>query len=470
MENLAGDEFAVGLLEGNKKVANLMDLSQWRLTPYQVLALGFAGLILVGALLLMLPVASQSGQGTPFIDALFTATSAVCVTGLIVVDTGTHYSSFGHTVIILLIQAGGLGIMAMSTLFALLIGKKIRLKERLLMQEALNQLSVSGVVRLTIYIIRVTLLIEFIGGTILALRWYPELGPKGIYYGYWHAISAFCNAGFDLFGAVHGPFSGITAYVDDIVVNLTIAGLIILGGIGFAVMHDVWTSRSFLRLSLHSKIVLITTAALIFTGAGLIYLFEHANPDTLKPLSLQGKILGSFFQSVTPRTAGYNTLDISKLYDGTLFLLIILMFVGASPASTGGGIKTSTTAVLMLAIWALVRGRSDAECFGRRIPKDIIYKAFSVMFIAFMLVVVVTMALTITEHFSFISILFEVTSAFGTVGLTTGITPTLSTAGKVWLILTMFAGRVGPVTLALAIAMRSRKAQIQYPDGKIIIG
>ena len=470
MENATGDEFAVGLLEGNKKVANLMDLSQWRLTPYQVLALGFAGLILVGALLLMLPVASRSGQGTPFIDALFTATSAVCVTGLVVVDTGTHYSSFGHTVIIFLIQAGGLGIMAMSTLFALLIGKKIRLKERLLMQEALNQLSVSGVVRLTIYIIRVTLLIEFIGGTILALRWYPELGPTGIYYGYWHAISAFCNAGFDLFGAVHGPFSGITAYVDDIVVNLTIAGLIILGGIGFAVMHDVWETSSFLRLSLHSKIVLITTAVLIFTGAGLIYLFEHANPDTLKPLSLQGKLLASFFQSVTPRTAGYNTLDMSKLYDGTLFLLIILMFVGASPASTGGGIKTSTTAVLMLAIWALIRGRSDAECFGRRIPKDIIYKAFSVMFIAFMLVVIVTMALTITEHFSFISILFEVTSAFGTVGLTTGITPTLSSSGKVWLILTMFAGRVGPVTLALAIAMRSRKAQIQYPDGKIIIG
>ena len=465
-----GDEFAVELLEGNKKVANLMDLSQWRLTPYQVLALGFAGLVLLGALLLTLPVASQSGQGTPFIDALFTATSAVCVTGLVVVDTGTHYSSFGHTVIILLIQVGGLGIMAISTLFALLIGKKIRLKERLLMQEALNQLSVSGVVRLTIYIIRVTLLIEFIGGTILALRWYPEMGPKGIYYGYWHAISAFCNAGFDLFGAVHGPFSGITAYVDDIVVNLTIAGLIILGGIGFAVMHDAWESSSFLRLSLHSKIVLITTATLIFAGAGLIYLFEHANPDTLKPLSLQGKILGSFFQSVTPRTAGYNTLDISKLYDGTLFLLIIMMFVGASPASTGGGIKTSTTAVLMLAIWALVRGRSDAECFGRRIPKDIIYKAFSVMFIAFMLVVIVTMALTITEHFSFISILFEVTSAFGTVGLTTGITPTLSTSGKVWLILTMFAGRVGPVTLALAIAMRSRKAQLQYPDGKIIIG
>ena len=465
-----GDEFAVDLLERNKSVANLMDLSQWRLTPYQVLALGFAGLVFLGALLLTLPVASQSGQGTPFIDALFTATSAVCVTGLVVVDTGTHYSSFGHTVIILLIQAGGLGIMAMSTLFALLIGKKIRLKERLLMQEALNQLSVSGIVRLMIYIIHVTVLIEFVGGTILAFRWYPELGMKGIYFGYWHAISAFCNAGFDLFGSVHGPFSGISAYVSDPVVNLTVMCMIVLGGIGFAVLHDIWTCRSFGRLSMHSKIVLVTTGALILTGSILFYIFEYANPDTLKPLSAQSRILGSMFQSVTSRTAGFNTIDISKVYDGTLFLLILFMFIGASPASTGGGIKTSTAAVLMLAIWSLIRGRSDAECFGRRIPQAVIYKAFSILLIAFMLVVIVTMALTITEHFSFISILFEVTSAFGTVGLSTGITPTLSTAGKIWLILTMFAGRVGPVTLALAIAMRSRKAQIQYPDGKIIIG
>ena len=458
------------LFEGRKRVVNLMDISQWRLTPYQILVLGFACLILFGSLLLTLPIASQSGEVTPFVDALFTATSAVCVTGLVVVDTGTYYSSFGHTVIILLIQAGGLGIMAMSTLFALLIGKKIRLKERLLMQEAMNQLTISGVVRLTIYIIRVTLLIEFIGGTILAIRWYPEMGAKGIYYGYWHAVSSFCNAGFDLFGPITGKFSSITSYVDDITVNLTIAGLIILGGIGFAVMHDVWSSRSFVKLSMHSKIVLVTTGVLIVVGSILIYMFEHANPDTLAPLSAQGKILGSFFQSVTPRTAGYNTIDIGKMYDGSLLLMVILMFIGASPASTGGGIKTSTTAVLVLAIWALIRGRSDAECFGRRIPKEIIYKAFSIISISFILVIVVTMALTITEHAGFMNVLFEVTSAFGTVGLTTGITPSLSTPGKLWIILTMFAGRVGPVTLALAIAMRARRAQIQYPEGKIMIG
>ena len=458
------------LSDGSKKIINLMDLSQWRLTPYQVLVLGFAILIIFGAFLLTFPVASQSGAGTPFIDALFTATSAVCVTGLVVVDTGSHYSTFGHSVIILLIQAGGLGIMAMSTLFAILIGKRIRLKERLLMQEAMNQLSIAGVVRLTLYIVKVTFLIEFIGGSLLALRWYPEFGWRGVYFGYWHAVSAFCNAGFDLFGSIHGPFSGITAYVDDITVNLTIGGLIILGGIGFSVIYDVWSTRSFAKLAVHSKIVLVSTGILLLGGAILFYLFEMHNPETLQPLSVQGKILGSFFQSVTPRTAGYNTLDFGKMYDGTLLLTVILMFIGASPASTGGGIKTSTAAVLVLATWSLVHGRSDAECFGRRIPKEYIYKAFSVMFISFLLVIVVTMALTITEHASFIRILFEVTSAFGTVGLTTGLTPELSVAGKLWLILTMFAGRVGPVTLALAIAMRVHKARVQYPDGKILIG
>ena len=248
--------------------------------------------------------------------------------------------------------------------------------------------------------------------------------------------------------------------------NLTLAGLIILGGIGFAVIYDVWTSGSLTKLTLHSKIVLIASGMLIAGGSVLVYLFECNNPGTLEPLSAQGKILGSFFQAVTPRTAGYNTLDFGKMYDGTLLLTVILMFIGASPASTGGGIKTSTAAVLILAIWAQIHGRSDAECFGRRISKEIIYKAFSVMFISVILVMAVTMALTITEHAGFLNILFEVTSAFGTVGLTTGLTPNLSNAGKLWLILTMFAGRVGPVTLALAIAMRVHKAQIQYPDGK----
>ncbi|HWR08013.1 TrkH family potassium uptake protein [Sporomusa sp.] len=445
-------------------------MAQWKLTPYQILVMGFAGLIVGGTVLLMTPLASVTGQRLSFIDALFTATSAVCVTGLIVVDTGTYFSLFGQLVIISLIQAGGLGIMAMSTLMAILIGKRINFRQRLVMQEALNQLSVSGVVRLTQYIIKVTLLIEFIGGTILAFWFYQDLGAKGIYWGYWHAVSSFCNAGFDLFGSINGEFSSATGYVEDIVVNIVISLLIILGGIGFTVIADVWTNRRFCIFSLHTKVVLVTTLFLTIFGAVVIFLLEYDNPGTLANLSWQGKLLASYFHSVTPRSAGWNTVDMSKLTDATLFFLVLLMFIGASPASTGGGIKTTTAGVMAAAIWALIRGRNDAELFERRIPHSIIYKAFSVLLISALLVVFVTMMLSITENQPFLKLLFEVTSAFGTVGLTTGITPDLTTSGKLWLILTMFAGRVGPVTLALALALKNRKGKLQYPEGKIIIG
>ncbi|WP_021169978.1 Ktr system potassium uptake protein B [Sporomusa ovata DSM 2662] len=452
------------------KFVNLLDITQWKLTPYQILVLGFAGLILSGTLLLMLPIAAVAGTGLPFIDALFTATSAVCVTGLVVVDTGTYFSLFGQLVIISLIQAGGLGIMAMSTLMAILIGKKINLRQRLVMQEALNQFTIAGVVRLTQYIIKVTLLIEFIGGTILAIRWYQDFGLKGIYFGYWHAISSFCNAGFDLLGSVNGKFSSATGYVDDIAINVVLSLLIILGGIGFTVIADVWTNRRVDRLSLHSKVVLLTTVVLIVFGSIVIFSLEYNNLTTLGGLSGQGKLLASCFQSVTARTAGFNTVDLSKFTDATLFFMVLLMFIGASPTSTGGGIKTSTVGVLAAAIWALTRGRQDAELFKRRIPQSIIYKAFSVMLLSAVLVIFVTMMLSITENQPFINLLFETTSAFGTVGLTTGITPTLTVSGKIWIIITMFAGRVGPVTLVLALALKSRKGNLQYPEGKLLIG
>lgn len=449
-----------------QRFANLLELSQWRLSPYQILALGFAGIILGGALLLMTPAATN-GKGMSFVDALFTATSAVCVTGLVVVDTGTYFSNFGQMVIIMLIQAGGLGIMTMATLMALIMGKRINLRERLLMQEAMNQMTVSGIVRLTRYVILVTLAIEFIGGTILALRWYEEFGLRGIYYGYWHAVSSFCNAGFDLFGG----YKSLTDYVDDWTVNLVITTLIILGGIGFSVLADLrengWRFRQY---SYHTKVVLVTTAFLVVCGTIGIYGLERSNPATLKHLSWEGQLLGSYFQSVTPRTAGYNTLAIGEMRDATIFFITILMFIGASPASTGGGIKTTTFAVLLAAIRALIKGKPDAELFDRHIAQNIIYKSFSLVFIAFSLVVFVTMAMSITEDAPFLNLLFEVVSAFGTVGLTTGITPGLTTAGKVWLIVTMFAGRVGPVTFVLALSMQARKTLIHYPEGKITIG
>jgi len=446
--------------------SNLLDISAWKLTPYQILVLGFATLILCGALLLMTPMASVNGHSLSFIDALFTSTSAVCVTGLVVVDTGTYFSLFGQLVIIFLIQAGGLGIMTMATLMALVMRRKIQLRERLIMQEALNQMTVSGVVRLTQYIILITLLIEFVGGTILAINWYPQLGNQGIYFGYWHAVSSFCNAGFDLFG----NFSSLTNYVNDATVNLTISSLIILGGIGFTVMFDVWHNRRWRNFSLHTKLVLVTTTVLLVSGSLVILLLEMNNPDTLGPLSWQGKFLGSYFQSVSTRTAGYNTVDIGKLQDATIFFMVILMFIGASPSSTGGGIKTTTIGVLIAAVWALITGKQDAEIFQRRISQQLIYKAFTVFFIAATLVIFVTMMMSITESASFLRILFEVVSAFGTVGLTTGITPTLTDYGKMWIIVTMFAGRVGPVTLALALALRTRKGMVHYPEGKINIG
>lgn len=444
-------------------------LSSWHLhlTPYRFIALGFAGTILLGALLLTTPLASaKPGYTVSFLDALFTATSAVCVTGLVVVDTGTTFSLFGQLVIITLIQVGGLGIMSITTMAALLMGKRIKLRERLIMQEALNQLSIEGIVRLTVYVIKVTLLIECIGGTILALRWYPELGMQGIYFGYWHAISSFCNAGFDLFG----DFRSLTDYVDDITVNLVVTSLIIVGGIGFTVISDIWTTRKLSRCSTHTKVVLMMTLILLIVGTVGIFLLEINNGNTLADLSWSGKLLGSYFQSVTARTAGYNTLDIGKMETATLFLMIILMFIGASPGSTGGGVKTSTIAVMTSAMVAMTRGNQDAELFHRRIPQFVVYKAFTILFIAMLLVIVVTMALTITERSPFLNILFEVVSAFGTVGLTTGITTSLSVFGKIAIILTMFAGRIGPITLVLALAMREHKRLIQHPEGKIIIG
>jgi trk system potassium uptake protein TrkH len=448
------------------RFANLFDISQWKLTPYQILALGFAGLIVAGALLLMTPMASATGQSLSFIDALFTATSAVCVTGLVVVDTGTYFSIFGQMVIIVLIQAGALGIMTMATLMALIMRRKIQLRERLIMQEALNHMTVSGVVRLTQYIIFATFLLEFIGGTILAIHWYSDLGSTGIYYGYWHAISSFCNAGFDLFG----NFSSLTRYVDDITVNLTVTSLIILGGLGFTVIFDVYNNRRWNKLSLHTKLVLSTTLVLLVFGTVVIFLLEMNNPNTLGELSWKGKILASYFQSVSPRTAGYNTVDIGKMQDATLFFTIILMFIGASPASTGGGVKTTTVGVMIAAIWTLIAGKYDVEIFRRRINQNIIYKAFTIFFIAATLVIVVTMMISVSERFSFLRILFEVVSAFGTVGLSTGITSSLTVHGKLWLIFTMFAGRVGPVTFVLALALRSRKGVVHYPEGKINIG
>jgi trk system potassium uptake protein TrkH len=443
----------------------------WRLTPPQILVLGFAAIIFLGAGLLTLPFASATGHSIAFIDALFTATSATCVTGLVVVDTGSAYTMFGQIVIVSLIQIGGLGFMTMSTLIAFAFRKKITLKERLVLQEAFNQGSMEGIVRLIRKVIIYSLSIEAIAAVIFTIRWTFDLGfTKALYFGTWHAISMFNNAGFDLFGTVDAPFVSLTGYVDDFVVNFVAMALIVLGGIGFIVMSDLMDYNTKKKLSLHSKVVLSMTGFLIVFGAIIIFIFEYTNIRTMGSLDLGGKILASFFQSVAPRTAGPNTVDIGALRQASQFFIVILMFIGASPGSTGGGIKTTTFMILISAIVTMIRGKEDIVIFRYRLAKDRILKAITLTMMALFLVIIVTMLLSTTEDSQFLKILFEVTSAFGTVGLTMGLTPELTTFGKILISLTMFAGRLGPITLAYALQPKQEKELYRYPEGKITIG
>lgn len=438
-----------------------------KLKPTQILAFGFALLILLGALFLSLPVASRDNQSIGFLNALFTATSAVCVTGLVVCDTYTQFSLFGQIVIMLLIQMGGLGIMTMATTIFMLLGKKITLRERLVMQEALNQFTLSGLVKLTRYILLTTLIFEGVGAFLLSLRFTKIYGfSKGVFFGLFHSISAFNNAGFDLIGG----FRNLTPFVADPLVNLVVMGLIIFGGLGFTVIYDIFTTRDFRKFSLHTKVVITATVLLLSISFGIFYLLEYTNPKTIGALSPLERFLAVAFQSVTPRTAGFNTLPLSDLKLPSKCFTIFLMFIGASPASTGGGIKTSTFAAILMMIYTVMASKEDVELFKRRIPADNIFKAVAISVIALMLVFTSTFLLTITEGADFLMTLFEATSAFGTVGLTLGLTTELTELGKVIIILTMFAGRVGPLTLAMALGSHKSKALLKYPEERLLVG
>ncbi|MFE4713489.1 TrkH family potassium uptake protein [Paenibacillus sp. NPDC056722] len=438
-----------------------------KLSPPQTLVLGFAAIILIGTLLLMLPVASRTGHSLNFIDALFTATSATCVTGLVVVDTGTYFSLFGQTVIMILIQVGGLGFMTMATLFALVLKRKISLRDRLILQEAMNQNSMEGIVRLIRRVLIYSLMIEGSAALLLSIRWAFDMPlGKAIYFGLFHSISMFNNAGFDLFG----HYRSLMGYVNDPVVNLIVMFLIVTGGLGFIVIADIVDYRRKRRLSLHSKVVLSTTAALILAGTLVIFVFEFTNPRSMGSLNIGGKILAAFFQSVTPRTAGANTLDISGLRQATQFFIVILMFIGASPGSTGGGIKTTTFTLMIGAVISMLRGREDIVFFRYRLAQERVFKALTITLLALLLIVTVSMVLSTTEGRDFLEILFETTSAFATVGLSMGLTPELSLVGKILICLTMFAGRLGLLTLAYALGPKQGKPLYQYPEGKMIIG
>ncbi len=453
----------------NKGVLNMNSfikkIKTFELNPPRVLALGFASMIMIGALLLNLPFATQNGESIGFINALFTASSAVCVTGLVVVNTAEYWSLFGQIVIIILIQIGGLGVMTMATAGALVIGKKITLRERLVIKEQLNQTTMSGLVKLTIYVLLSTFAIEAIGAVVLSFKFIPIYGVKsGIWQSIFHSISAFCNAGFDITGSSMSPFVG------DLLVNGVISVLVILGGLGFAVFLDIFKFKGFKRLKLHTKFVLSLTAILLVLGTVVFMFTEYTNPNTIGNISMKNKLISSFFQSVVTRTAGFNSVNIGGLRDTTVFFFIILMFIGGSPGSTAGGIKTTTFGILMLTTISVIRGNRDVTVFKRRIGEDVINRSLAIVTVGITWIIIVATILTITESGGFLDLLFETTSAFATVGLSRGLTPELSNIGKVIIALTMYVGRLGALTMAFAFAQKNQVSKYRYTEGKIIVG
>ena len=457
--------------------------SNIKLKGVQILALGFIIVILVGAILLTLPISSVSGESTDFLDALFTSTSAVCVTGLVVVDTGSYWSMFGQTVIMILIEIGGLGFMSFTTLIAILLGKKITLRERLILQDAMNTFNIQGLVKMVRYVLVFTISVQFFGALLLSTQFVPQFGPgKGVFYSIFHSISAFCNAGFDILGN-----NSMVPYVGNVWINLVICGLIIAGGLGFVVWIDLRLSLIHYRehfkyfkmkrylesLSLHTKIALISTFVLIFGGMTVIFILEFQNPLTLKSLPFSQKILASFFQSVTLRTAGFATVDMASLHQATKFFMSIIMFIGGSPAGTAGGVKTVTFVIGLLYVRALMRGDENIHVFKRTIDDQIVKRALTIMLISFAIALTGLFILSISEQADFIDLLFEVFSAFATVGLTAGLTPTLTFVGKIVIIILMYIGRIGPITMVLIFVRKynaKKGKDVNYIKEHILIG
>lgn len=439
-----------------------------RLTPAQTVFLGFILLILIGTFLLLLPISTSTGRRVPLVDALFTANSAICVTGLIVVDTATYWSFFGQIVILILIQIGGLGYMTIASLIALILYRRITIEEKIAFKEGMDQFSIAELGHFIVQVIKATFIIEGAGALILFLHWQGKFGlMSALYKGTFHAISSFCNAGFSIFSNNLGDYTG------DVVVSVTVMCLIVTGGIGYNVIRDVYhhlTKHKHRYFFLHTQSVLIMTGILILAGAFFIFFFESINPGVFQSLTLKEKILSSFFQSVTARTAGFNTIPIGHLSTSTLLLLIILMFIGASPGGSGGGIKTTTFLVLICSTWSTIKRRKDVQVFKRRLPQEVIYKSFAIFIIALTLIIIVTFFMLNSEGKGFIPTLFEIVSAFGTVGLSTGITPNLTSVGKLLLIITMFIGRIGLLTFAVALTQSREEPIYHYPEERILVG
>lgn len=444
----------------NNRMANL--------SPTRIIVFSFAFLILIGALLLTLPAASNDGKSIGFLNALFTATSATCVTGLIIADTLTQWNLFGQLVILCLIQVGGLGIVTLATFFSILLGRKVSIKNRILAQESLNHFTYDSVLKLIKNVIFFTFSVEILGALLLSLRFVPKFGLRGFYMGIFHSVSAFCNAGFDILG----NYKSLTDYYNDPVVLYTIATLIVIGGLGFVVWRDLYDYKKTRGLLLHTKVVLIVTSCLIIFGALFFFILEFNNPLTMGHLSVIERINNSIFQSVTARTAGYNSLPINPMNEISKILTVCLMFIGAAPGSTGGGVKVTTFSVIIMAIVCNIKGASETTILKRRVPHSVIDKALAIVGLSVMLVLVMTTIILAVEQGDFVNVLYEVTSAFGTVGLSTGITSGLHSISKALLILTMFLGRVGPLSFAVSLALKGNKGNenIVYPEGKIMVG
>ena len=440
-----------------------------RFSKVQIIALSFLGIIFVGTLLLLLPISTREGQSTSLLDAAFTAVSATCVTGLIVHDTFLHWTLFGQLVILVMIQLGGLGLMAFSVTFSLLLRRRIGLKERGILQESVNTFQIGGIVKLVRRILLGTLLFEGAGAILLSFRFVGDFGfGKGLYYGIFHSVSAFCNGGFDLMG-VRQAGSSLTFYAGDPLVNLTIIFLILIGGIGFLVWDDLLKNKwHFRHYRLHTKLVLSMTVILLFGGALFFYLLERDGVLAGEPVGKQ--ILLSLFQSATTRTAGFNTTDTAALSDSSKLCMVMLMFVGGNPGSTAGGIKTTTLAVLLIYLRSTLRKTKGAEVFGRRLEEDVVKRAAAILTLSRMLDLFGTLVITAVEQLPLADVLFEVCSALGTVGISAGITGSLTIFSKLILMFLMYCGRLGSLTFALIFTENRQTSPAQKPTERILVG
>ena len=440
----------------------MIKISRFKLTTMQILSIGFALVILLGGLLLTLPVASKSGTATPFINALFTSTSAACVTGLSVYDIYTHYSMFGQVVMVCLFEVGGLGFMMIAFLFSMAIHKKIGLRERSIMMESVGALRLGGIVRLVQKAVLGTLIIQLTGAAVLALRFCPKYGlATGVWFGIYHAVSAFCNAGFDLLG-ITAPSTSLTTVYNDVTINVVIMLLIIVGGIGFIVWEDIIQNKwHFRHYRLQTKIVLVTTAFLIVAGAAGFYIFE--SDVAFAGMNTGDKILASFFQSVTPRTAGFCTVDMTKLGDSGSILTIILMIIGASPGSTGGGIKTTTFFVIILSIAAYIRGEESVNIFNRKIEDEAVKRSYNGATL-YLFAAIAGIIIIMQQGIGLGAAAFEAVSAIGTVGLSKNLTPSLNVASKITVIALMYIGRVGSMSIAMALSRRVKTKVNHVPE------